>query len=43
LVRLSDNELTNNLVRGLKSLPAGFVVYLKDAKTEILSNNVVVT
>lgn len=42
LIKLSDSELTNDLVNGLKSLPAGFVVYLKDSKTEILSNNVVV-
>lgn len=43
LIKLSDSKLTNDLVNGLKSLPAGFVVYLKDSKTEILSNNVVVT
>lgn len=43
LIRLSDNDLTNSLIKGLKILPTGFVVYSEWAKTEILSNNVVIT
>jgi len=43
LIRLNDKKLTKELIEGLKSLPAGFVVYLKWEKTEILSKNVVIT
>ena len=43
LIRLSDENLTKCLIKGLKTLPTGFVVYSKWVKTEILSNNVVIT
>ena len=43
LIRLNNSNITNELIDGLKSLPAGFVVYLEWVNTEILSNNIVIT
>jgi len=43
LIQLNDTELTKSLLKWLKSLPAGFVVYIKDQKTEIITNNTVIT
>lgn len=43
LVKINDSEVTKDLIKGLKSLPAGFVVYIKNQKTEIISSNVVIT
>ncbi len=43
LIKLNNKELTKDLIKWLKSLPAGFVVYIKDIKTEIISKNIVIT
>lgn len=43
LIRLSNWDITNELIEGLKSLPTGFVIYSEWVQTEILSNNVVIT
>lgn len=43
LIKLSDDDLSKCLIKGLKTLPTGFVVYSKWVKTEILSKNIVIT
>ncbi|MCD5385063.1 hypothetical protein LRZ95_00160 [Candidatus Gracilibacteria bacterium] len=43
LIILSNEDLTHSLIKGLKFLPAGFVIYVEGIKTEILSKNVVIT
>lgn len=43
LIMLNNNELTKELIEWLKSLPAWFVVYMKNTQTEIISKNLVVT
>lgn len=43
LVKLSDVNLTNELIEWLKTLPSGFVVYSKWSETKNLSNNIVIT
>lgn len=43
LIKINDSEVTKELIKGLKSLPAWFVVYIKNQKTEIISKNVVAT
>jgi len=43
LIKIKDSELMDELIDWLKTLPAGFVVYKKNANTEILSNNLVIT
>ena len=43
LIKLANIELAWELIEWLKSLPAGFVVYSEWAKTEVISNNLVIT
>lgn len=43
LIKLSDANLTKELIEWLKSLPAGIVVYSKWAETQRLSSNLVIT
>ena len=43
LVKLSNIDLTNDLIEWLKSLPTGFVVYIEWGDTEIISDNLVIT
>jgi hypothetical protein len=43
LIKLKNSNLTNELIEWLKSLPTWFVVYIKWAKTEIISDNLVIT
>ena len=43
LVKLSDKELTNELIEWLKQLPTWFVVYIENEDTMIISNNIVIT
>jgi len=42
LIKLSNVDLSNELIDWLKSLPAGFVVYLKWVDTKIISSNIVI-
>ncbi|MFK7780377.1 MAG: hypothetical protein QM490_04460 [Candidatus Gracilibacteria bacterium] len=43
LIKLSNNNLTKELIEGLKKLPCGFVVYSEGADTEKKYNNLVIT
>ncbi len=43
LIRLSSESLTHELVEWLKTIPAGFVVYIEWALTEKTDKNIVIT
>jgi hypothetical protein len=43
LIRLSNKEITQELIEGLKVLSAGFVVVVEDATEEQISKNIIIT
>jgi len=43
LIKLSSKSLTNELVEWLKTLPAGFVIYIEWSETKAITKNLVIT
>jgi hypothetical protein len=43
LIRLSNKEITQELIEGLKVLSAGFVVVIENATEQQVSKNIIIT
>jgi hypothetical protein len=43
LIKLSNKDMTQELIEGLKVLSAGFVVVVEDANEEQVAKNVIIT